>query len=268
METNKRIIYIAETAFQVDISEQALVYIGQPDLNIPLAGMKDEGEYYSMLLDSNNKTLFKGMLVAGQHHDHVLSVTIPKTVFEEGFWEDNDGIKKLNKLSFERDWNILISDEQLRNRLAGKLPVVDLAGDQFFLDVRMNELRLTDDFNKRISLDEFYSFDERVCAIYDKIEKQVISIDGDTVINTPKNAVYVELPDFFHIDPIGYARKEGFSDTCFLNDVLMEDRPVAALTPIEQTEIPALIQKNRQLQGLPPEGEVKKTERKSKGFRH
>lgn len=257
-------IIIGGNFYRLDISEMSLKSIDKPEKEIKLADITPDadGDFY---LSHHNGTS-ELYAVTGLNSDSESLVRLPKALLTMDV-TDQAQIDTINAESFKQDMGFVIINDTIQSRLSGKLPVVDLAGDKFFLDVRLNELRHIDDFSHRIDMDAFYSFDESICAIYDTADKQVLQIDGDTITETPKNAVYVELQDFFYIDPVGYARKDRLPDTYFLNNVLMVNKPAALVKPLSETELPSLIKKNRQQKGLPAEEINRDIHKKRKGKR-
>lgn len=87
-----------------------------------------------------------------------------------------------------------------------KLPIAEIAGTSFYVDVLREELRQTDDASNRISFNELSESKGGYSFIYDKKTKNVPEE------NTEDNAghlVKVTLPALMELDPVGIAEKYG-----------------------------------------------------------
>lgn len=87
-----------------------------------------------------------------------------------------------------------------------KLPIAEIAGTSFYVDVLREELRQTDDASNRISFNELSENKGGYCFIYDKRTKNVPENKSD---NETESLVKVILPALMELDPVGIAEKYG-----------------------------------------------------------
>jgi hypothetical protein len=87
-----------------------------------------------------------------------------------------------------------------------ELPKIDIAGELYFIDLRLNEFRHVDDFMNRIFIDEdLYEKDDKYTLAYDKVHKCVFRGDAQEFdARIGKGIVIVELPSLKQMDPVGF----------------------------------------------------------------
>lgn len=248
MESKHRVIYIDNSAYEVDLNNLELIPVVNPEKSIAISDIKDEGEYYSILLDRALKTPISGMIDTDKSTDDAIHVIIPRVLFEENFWNDKAQINHLNKLSFAREWNILVPDEMLRQRLAGKLPVIDVGGNDFIIDWRLKELRAKDNPHIRIDLRnmEMDPSGENYGCLYDWKNRCVYPFDPEMTV-LPENVTAMEIPYELKLDPVGVARQYGMSDVAMLSQYPIQEHLAVKVIPLKDTELAAIVMKNQLL---------------------
>ena len=90
----------------------------------------------------------------------------------------------------------------LKQRIGGKLPEIDIAGTMFFVEVRLRELRSDFRLMKRINLDKLETGPdgESYRFAYDTNLKEQVNIDPG-IMEWPKEVVIVEIPGDLKLDP-------------------------------------------------------------------
>ncbi|QJB34906.1 hypothetical protein HF324_27680 [Chitinophaga oryzae] len=94
-----------------------------------------------------------------------------------------------------------------------KLPLIDIEGTWFLVDVLHEELRQKDNPVNRISFSAFYQEGEGYTFLYDKVEKnsppELFSdqMDPNDPLPDPDRYVWVTLAALMELDPIGIALK-------------------------------------------------------------
>ena len=136
----------------------------------------------------------------------------------------------------------------LQQRIAGKLPQIEIAGTMFFIDVRLKELR-ADGLKSKISLDKLETGPdgESYRFAYNTETKQVVEIDWK-LIELPKNVVIVEIPGETKLDSYAVAIKNGLDPIVFVNDHPLEKEQKAMIIPLSETELPVMMKRNKQAQ--------------------
>src|SRR5690625_2132524 len=87
-----------------------------------------------------------------------------------------------------------------------KLPIAEIAGTSFYVDVLRKELRQTDDASNRISFNELSESTGGYSFIYDKKTKNVPDENKE---DNAEDWVKVTLPALMELDPMGIAEKYG-----------------------------------------------------------
>lgn len=146
-------------------------------------------------------------------------------------------------------------------RRMGLLPQIDIAGEAFYIDVHLHELRHARDFTPIISLRSFTLTDDGSYyqAFYHPMLKQVVDIDPK-LTEFPDAVVLIRIPNELGLDPIGTARKYGIDQTEVLKEYPIKDNLKAEIISLSETGVPQMIARNREL--LKQEHEQKKKEYK------
>ncbi|HEY0055743.1 MAG TPA: hypothetical protein VGB63_10330, partial [Pedobacter sp.] len=146
------------------------------------------------------------------------------------------------------DFDIIVDQELLRERLNGKLPVIKIADYDFIVDFPLKELRPNNDFNNSIRLHElYYSIEEeKYKAFFHVPTHSIIDINPATIKELPKNLVQIEIPFERKLDPIGAAKEYGFDYKDLLIKYPLERNLEAKVIPIEKTNLPYLVKVNNE----------------------
>ncbi|MBB6127435.1 hypothetical protein [Mucilaginibacter lappiensis] len=236
---------IKGTSFLVDIDQQVLRQTNKLDNEISfIDDMKDMGTHYEMYYDG---------MTGIKHHeadqDDALSenwIKVPLMVeldpegmaAKYGFTTDQ--IKR------KTDFEVIVDQDALGRRLAGELPKINIAGELFVVDLRLQELRHAHNFHPVLSLKSFDLTPDgwKYEAYYHPVLKQVVEIDWK-LTEFPDHVVRIHLPNELGLDPVGTARRYGIEERALLRRHPISQDLKADVIPLSETHIPALIQHNR-----------------------
>ncbi|MEB0249632.1 hypothetical protein QN344_05765 [Mucilaginibacter sp. 5B2] len=140
---------------------------------------------------------------------------------------------------------ILPQAELVTQRLAGKLPHIDINGTDFTIDLRLQELRETEMPWNHISimdLEPSLDGDDQL-FLYDTQKHCAYELD-DNITELPEHVVLVALPDDFTLDPVAAARAVGYEETKFLDEYPIKQFLIAGITPLKDTFLPKMIEEN------------------------
>lgn len=112
-----------------------------------------------------------------------------------------------------------------------KLPVVEIAGTSFYVDVLREELRQKDKPGNRISFNELSECKEGYRFIYDIRVKNVSDKESDAGGDTG-HLLKVILPALMELDPVGLAEKYDIPVEIFASDAGMPKKVQAIVEPI------------------------------------
>lgn len=139
----------------------------------------------------------------------------------------------------------------LKQRIAGKLPQIEIAGTMFFVDVRSRELRADYGLKSRIGLEnlEIGPDGESYRFAFNTATKQVVEIDR-RITEWPKNMVIVEIPGDVKLDSYAVALKKGLDPEAFVKEHPFQKELKAKIVPLSETELPGMMERNKQLKEL------------------
>lgn len=249
MERQLPILTIEGADFVVDVVHQELRELDNPLNTISFLEMKDNGTHYSLNYDPTEKNLpglFKQSIV----------VDIPQMV-----QLDPEGMAAHHGISVEEvksktDFDIIVNKHLVALREKVTLPIIDIAGHPFFVDLRLDSLRPKDDFTTTgiqfSDIDHCLLEDERVYQItYNPDTRTYADIDFEKITAIPKDIIVVEIPFQPTLDPVGYARKYGLD----AREILRAHPPVAdmkaKIVPWSETPINEIIERNLKKQIKP-----------------
>lgn len=242
-----KIIFLDGRQFRVDTVTQILHRADKIRQTISKEELKDEGEYFSLLISGGSRKAIVPQLQLDS--EHKIPVTIPKEIFDQSFWKNDAGISQINKLSRESGWNIFVADQNLSNRLSGRLNTIDIAGHTFYVDLPMDMLRPKDDFiSNGIPFGKIQSYlsdeGESYRITYDPVKHEFQSVDLANITAIPDNLVVIEFSPQWVLDPVGYARQQLTSPLDFLGESPFKANFTAKIIPWEKTAMHEIIRKN------------------------
>ncbi len=89
---------------------------------------------------------------------------------------------------------------------ARELPKIDVAGERYYIDLRLNEFRHVDDFMNRIFIDDdLVDKGDKFLLAYDKVHRCVFRGEREEFeARNGSGIVVVELPSLQKMDPEGF----------------------------------------------------------------
>lgn len=87
-----------------------------------------------------------------------------------------------------------------------QLPIVDIAGTPFYVDVLQDELRQQDDSDNRIPFHVFDQIEEGYTFLYDK-ERKNVPEGRKRLTRMEPHFIWITLPALMELDPEGIAIK-------------------------------------------------------------
>jgi hypothetical protein len=237
-------IYTIEgTSFFVDVDKQVLRQTNDRGNEISFINdMLDEGARYRLFYDPERRNIPWQSYHAGQ----LKEIQVPQLVVL-----DPDGMAAaygttVEQLRGKTDFEVIVDQELLALRHGGALPQIDIAGERFIVDVRLQELRHALNFHPVISLKSFdLASNGKYEAFYHPVIRQVVAIDPK-LTELPPDVVKIELPGEIDLDPVATARRYGINEHMLLRRHPIQKTLKAKVIPLAETGIPALIRRNRE----------------------
>lgn len=255
---------IEGTAFKVDVDKWLLQQVDQPDNKIWLGNLMYEGSSYHLYYDLLEKNL------ASTHNDKPsMLIEIPNMTAL-----DPEGMAAKYNLPVEvvkmkTDFEIMVNQELYEKRITGVLPVVDIAGHDFIVDVRLGELRPVDHFHTSIRLKELDNFpdENKYLAWYNPGSLSVEKIDLESIMEIPKGLVMLEIPPLGELVPYGSARQHGYNIKDAVLNNPPEEKKVLKTVPAGETNLAEVVKKNKEKLSQ-REGNEQKASKRKRGLRH
>jgi hypothetical protein len=228
----------------VDIDKQVLRQTNDQANEISfIHDMQDQGAFYHLLYDLDEQRAVKDLF----DENRVKVIQVPQMTDL-----DREGMSIKYGLPQElvmgkSDFEVIVDQAALDRRLNGVLPQIDIAGEAFTIDLRLQELRHTKYFFPVISLKSFELTNDgwKYEAFYHPVMKQVVEIDPK-LTGFPEGVIKIEIPNEIGLDPVETARQYGMDERELLRRYPIQKELKAAVIPLSETNIPAMIQQNRQ----------------------
>ncbi|MDN5287462.1 MAG: hypothetical protein JWR38_3736 [Mucilaginibacter sp.] len=240
------IFTIKERDFLVDINQQVLREVERPANEISFVDdMKDLGTHYVLCYDVERGVKYRE---ADQHYSSSetwINVPLMIELDPEGM-AAKYGLTT-DQLKGKTDFEVIVDQDALEQRLAGVLPRIHIAGEVFIIDLRLHELRHAKNFHLVLSLKSFDLTPDRwkYEAYYHPYIKQVVEIDPK-LTELPDSVVRIRLPNEVGLDPVGTARRYGMEESALLRRYPIQKELKAEIISLSETDLPALIQRNRE----------------------
>ncbi|HCD9234113.1 TPA: hypothetical protein NEG48_001086 [Elizabethkingia anophelis] len=157
---------------------------------------------------------------------------------------------QLQDLIGKTDYDIMIDKQALFDRLSGRLTTIDICDHTFYVDFHMQKLRPHDDFlSPGISfedLEENFNLTTHHYEIpYDAKKHTVGEIDYENIVKIPQNLTCVAIPELQKLDPVGYARSEGWDLHTILRETPQLKHFQARSVDWKDTYLPVIIKENK-----------------------
>lgn len=259
-------IYLDGQQFEVDTQNGQLHRGDLVGEAITIPEMNDQGLYYVLLLNRADKTIFKGTQREAEQDDKVSIVRIPKKIFQEGTWNDDEKIRIINHMSQTGKWNIMLVDQVHYNRLHGDPPLVDIAGVSFSVDVLHGRLSKIYDFDKVIDLSGIPENDQGRYECYYDTKKLEVYRPPAGLTELPEGVVGLVIPSRVEMDPFGEAWRHSTDVISFLLEHPLHAKTFATVVPLAKTRMPEIIERNRErLKGQQKKQQQKITRPRKRG---
>lgn len=242
MERELPTFEIEGTKFIVDVAKGALIESGDPNNIILFDDMQDWGTHYSI---SYNRE-WKNFPCELDAFENSTDVNIPQMTRL-----DPEGMTKkygipVESVRAKNDVDIMVDHDWLEQRQKGLLPRIDIAGNDFIVDMASSELRSVNDPSTRISLKGLNRSDdyEHYICFYHLPTKQVVSIDLK-ITELPKDVAMLKIPVEAKLDPYAAAKEIGMDTKQFLRVHPPQKDLQATVVPLSMKGLPALVEQNK-----------------------
>ena len=256
METQRQLI-IGGTLFDIDYQNKEFIEVNNRQNRISFDKLSESDGFYEGLYHMIDKNcLSRNVLVGDVYFDEeVTEIRIPKRIMDNDYPDQNTA-RAINDESYLNDYGVLEMDDRIANRLQGMLPRIDIAGDTFIVDWRLQELRHEHDLSSIINLKflPVSSDGNSYLSYYHVVSKQTVQPDPD-IREMPPHVVMIEIPREMTLDPVGVARQYGLKDTQLLRTYPIRDNLKPTVKSLSETPLKELVEK---IKSKDSRGDIKK----------
>lgn len=238
------IFEIEGTSFEVDIEKQVLRQTNDAANEISfIKDMQDQGAFYHLLYDLDKHRAAQDRF--DQNRVKVISVPQMTDLDREGMAAKYGLPPEL--VMGKSDFEVIVDQKALNQRLSGVLPRIELVGETFIIDLRLQELRHAANFHPVISLKSFELTSDgwHYEAYYHPYLKQIVELDLK-LQEFPEGVIKLKIPNELGLDPITTARQYGMDERELLRRYPIQMGLKAEVIPLSETPIPAMIRRNKE----------------------
>jgi hypothetical protein len=236
---------ILGTTFIVDVQKDQLREQGNPDNTIGFNEMGYSKEGYRFHYDPILKNLPESFTAEYE------VISIPNLTELDPMGMAMKYGKTEAEIAGKTDVEVMVDQKQLALRVEyGQLPVFEIVGHPFYVDLVMNSLRPKDDFAPTAGIrfeeieDYFIESTNHYLIPYNPITHSLEELDPETIKAVPKGIVFVEIPLPQPLDPVAYARIHGFDRDQTLRETPLQMKMKAVEVPWYNTPLRRIIADN------------------------
>jgi len=192
----------------------------------------------------------KNLPVPGEDGD--VTVEIPEFVRLDPVGMGRKYGLAVDEVRSKTDFDLMVDQHAFDTRVnKGRLPTIEVAGQLFYVDIRLDKLRPKDDFlSDGISfhdIDHYYSDEAKAYTIpYNPKTKEFQELDCDNLTEFPKDLIAVQFPFQKELDPVGWNREGGWELKDDLKHIGVKQHFRAETIPWQQTFLPEIIRINEE----------------------
>ncbi|MFH6961704.1 hypothetical protein ACHRVK_03870 [Flavobacterium plurextorum] len=252
MEINLPSITIEGTEFLVDVIKEELRENASQQNIISIKDMLYVGHGYKFEYDTKTKNVatFEAVSDFG-HTSHIKDITIPNLADIDPLKTAEKYNLKIEDLKGKSDFELsLKKGSSLHLRFTDKvLPVLKIAGHDFYVDMESDKLRPKYDNNSKgidfSTISEYYNRTVQAYIIpYNPRTHEFQEVDHDVITEIPTEIIIVQFPHQIELDRVGWNLKHGFGPGYSLDENEIQLHFTAETLPWNKTNIPESIARN------------------------
>lgn len=235
------VVEIEGFPFLVDVFNKVLWDAQAADNYIYFHEMQDKGNCYEFTLNRSIRNLPTSWSAPSQD----VVVQVPQMVTL-----DAPGVASMYSMSEHdlpaRDKDLKCNADLLQQRLSGVLPMIDIAGDEFRIDMREKEFLKAPPGRARLNFRQMAETSDGLGYefYYHLPTKTIVSVSQDSRV-LPTDVVLVRIPRDEMLDPVDFARKHKLKVQEFVNDYPIQQQLKAKVIPLWKTDLAKIISNNR-----------------------
>lgn len=206
-------------------------------------------QQYRIVYDKEHRNLAKGNYSMPEDYYRLTEVRLPVKITTLNSIPVDEDIKMINQEAHTNGWNFALVDRALNERLAGRLPKLDISGDLFTVQWEHKKLNSDTTF-KPLNFDDFDMSPDgtKYLFFYHKPSQTIFYPESD-ISEFPKDTYLVEIDNEITLDPVAAARHFGLEEAAFYPEHPVILNHVAKIIPFEETRLAELVEQNRTQHG-------------------
>ncbi|HWW41916.1 hypothetical protein [Pedobacter sp.] len=259
MEYNQ--IIIGSELYELDYNTQTLIGLTHDKSIIPFHFMLKRDGCRIVIFDKNLRMIIPYRdQYEPLHPTYDKLIKIDDEVFEPTLFNNVERVKALNKraLASGNLYQLMTGDILLA--LRGKLPQINIEGEDYVVDVKLCELRKMSKPWERIK-DSFLIYEGGSLFLYDTYIRKLKSIDRNEITCIPEGTVIIQIPSRKIINPVGEAINNGMSAVGYLTEYPFQSKLIGKRVSIFETSLGAYIKMNLERKAAEKEIALRKREK-------
>ncbi|WP_367866998.1 hypothetical protein [Pedobacter sp. WC2423] len=237
---------ILGVSYLVDVDRDMLLLVEDPEIGLSFKNMHYTDTHYLLKynrlspVDGDNSKVNPGQIV---------DVPIPhKVILNPVAMARKYGVT-VEALKGRTDYDVMVDQDLLNQRINGKLPEISIAGSDFIYDIKLNALLPKDKIggNLMIGPDVYLSEDEmHYTFLYNPVKREIVHYDRN-MVEFSAGVFMAKIPNQLRLDPYGMIEKLGLHVKDTLVKFPIQKSMTAQLTPLSELYFfKALVLKNRE----------------------
>lgn len=241
-------------AYHIDYERRLLRQFDNRQHEIAFAELIDEGSYYLLQRE-------RAMGATGTGATDPGPIIIPAELLASRERLQAHGTQQFNNACLQYNWGIYVADGPLAQRLAGKLPHIEIAGTDFTVDWRLRELRETAEPWKALRFADMYETGNVFVSFYHLNTHQLYQPPKD-ITELPEQVVVAEIGNDLALDPVAVAREHHLNLAMVLLAYPYSPQSTATIKPLSGSALPEMIEQNKKLKQQKRQAQAKRRGRK------
>lgn len=248
MKNDNTVFEINNEPFSIDIKKNTLDLIEIPFIELSIYDMRYTKEGYKFNYDPTSYSIL-GQYDKFNNQKHI-QVVMPHLCNLAPNEVAKQYRLQLHEVIGKTDYDIMQDKRGLFDRQMGKLAIVEIEGQDFYVDFQMKCIRPSDKImHPGISFDQLdHNFSEKMNRSvfpYNPQTQTLEEIDCDNLTSFPKHLVVISIPHFYELDPFSYSRDSGFPLSKILKETPQKSKTIAETISWEKLGLTDVIEKNK-----------------------
>lgn len=151
-------------------------------------------------------------------HDMLIKIRIPRQCFDPIVFPKPEEVVHFNGLSKRNRWGITFLDEQITARIQGTLPIVDVAGVRYDLNLESQVLRSKSGKYPDLPMSsmEIMPDGPTLAFAFNRESRRIVDIGKGAESQSISDIFFIKIDNLIATDPVGMSKYLGLNDGWFI----------------------------------------------------